>query len=260
MGNTKEEIEMWAISDIIKYAFQRYDVVRDCFDNKFSSSHYVYPSYRMAVVRALEKHGIIARKKKGDNSKYEVSDKIGKYFVDDVLKDYFINADKKTLNEEYEKIREEYEEMDSKLSDLEEEILSCTTTSPNEPNTSDNHKESIRELRKENPVIQEYFDENGVYKGRYRYQIPSIPEEDIYFGFADEVIDRIMLRAIFDKFYTFDEEAFRRDLEERSRCIDSTLPATFLSGYSELTSKLENPLGNYIFPKEAKQKNQGKKR
>lgn len=64
MGNTKEEIEMWAISDIIKYAFQRYDVVRDCFDNKFSSSHYVYPSYRMAVVRALEKHGIIARKKR----------------------------------------------------------------------------------------------------------------------------------------------------------------------------------------------------
>lgn len=65
----------------------------------------------------------------------------------------------------------------------------------------------------------------------------------------------MMLRAVFDMFFKFDEETFRADLYERAERTfsDGTIPM-FLDGYSELTRKLENPLRNYISLKKDKEK------
>lgn len=86
----------------------------------------------------------------------------------------------------------------------------------------------------------------------YKYQIPKEPSYSN--EFADKVIDRMMIRAIFDYLYEFKEEEYRRDLETRSSLIDTVEPLQVLPGFTELTKKLENPLGNYVFLKKEQKK------
>ena len=58
-----------------------------------------------------------------------------------------------------------------------------------------------------------------------------------------------MIRALFEKFYDFNEEDFRRDLFRRSMLVIPETPWEYKDGFLELTDRLENPIGNYIFPK-----------
>lgn len=65
--------------------------------------------------------------------------------------------------------------------------------------------------------------------------------------FIEHTIDRVMLRALFDVFYDFEETDFRRDLIKRSSLINlATYPTEFGDGYSGLTWMLERPLEYYI--------------
>lgn len=90
---------------------------------------------------------------------------------------------------------------------------------------------------------------HGSYDGQenVEYHIPIISEEGWTDQLTEQIIDRTMLRSIFNIFYTFREEEFRKDLRRRAKCIDPHSYGEFLPGYYELTRKLENPLGNYIF-------------
>ena len=68
------------------------------------------------------------------------------------------------------------------------------------------------------------------------------------------IIDRMMIRAIFDLFYDFDEKEFRAALYERAAHLKKEFneSITVLQGYSALSQRLENPLGNYISLKNKK--------
>ena len=87
------------------------------------------------------------------------------------------------------------------------------------------------------------------------YKLPVTYHDEITDEKINAIIDRMMLRAVFDMFFKFDEETFRADLYERAERTfsDGTIPM-FLDGYSELTRKLENPLRNYISLKKDKEK------
>ena len=103
-----------------------------------------------------------------------------------------------------------------------------------------------------------------------RYHLPVIslfPESEddhqshsAFDEFIEQTIDRVMLRALFNMFYDFEEMDFREDLLERSSLIIPTAgPNEYGDGYSKLTEKLENPLRYYISRKKIQKKNTSKK-
>lgn len=105
-------------------------------------------------------------------------------------------------------------------------------------------------------MIEDY-DEYGIHKSFYEYHIKTYcgnPEyEDDVVGVPDSYIEetvcQTMIRALFEKFYDFNEEEFRRDLFRRSMLVIPETPWEYKDGFLELTDRLENPIGNYIFPK-----------
>lgn len=67
----------------------------------------------------------------------------------------------------------------------------------------------------------------------------SVSDEEI-----DRVIDRIMLRALFEQFYSFDYNQYRRDYQERYAL--ATMSAPFIEkGFSVLDEKLSDPVKYY---------------
>lgn len=109
---------------------------------------------------------------------------------------------------------------------------------------SDRFKERCKGLIASYALFDE---EKGIAQGFYTHHLPLKPEEDWTSELTDQIIDRLMLRSIFQLFYTFHEEEFRKDLHRRAECIPFESFADFLPGYSELTDKLENPFEQYVF-------------
>ena len=62
-------------------------------------------------------------------------------------------------------------------------------------------------------------------------------------------IDRFMLRAIFEKFYSFNEEEYRKDYIKRPHLISDDTLEPILEGYSLLNEKLSNPVKYYCAKK-----------
>lgn len=92
-----------------------------------------------------------------------------------------------------------------------------------------------------------------VKKESFGYHLPALTVDEMNEEILNETIDRMMLRTIFDMFFDFDEKSFRHDLYERAAHIkeidrDGIIPE---DGFSELTRKLENPLGIYVTPKKS---------
>ena len=69
---------------------------------------------------------------------------------------------------------------------------------------------------------------------------------------TDEInaaIDRLMLRAIFEKFYSFNEKEYRRDFIKRPDYVIDDVLEPILEGYSLLNEKLSNPVKYYCAKK-----------
>lgn len=101
------------------------------------------------------------------------------------------------------------------------------------------------------------YDEYGMHKRIYEYHIKDIcgnPEYEwdvagVPSSYIEDTVYHTMVRALFDKFFDFNEEEFRRDLVRRSMLIIPDDPWKYEDGYLDLTDRLEHHVGNYIFPK-----------
>ena len=119
--------------------------------------------------------------------------------------------------------------------------------------TASKYKHSIQTM---SGMIRDY-DEYGMHKRIYEYHIKDIcgnPEYEwdvagVPLSYIEDTVYHTMVRALFDKFFDFNEEEFRRDLVRRSMLIIPDDPWKYEDGYLELTDRLEHPVGNYIFPK-----------
>lgn len=120
-------------------------------------------------------------------------------------------------------------------------------------NTASTYKQRIQTM---SGMIENY-DEYGMNKRIYEHHIKTICGNPEYEGdkagvplsYIEDTVCQAMVRALFEKFYDFNEEEFRKDLVRRSMLITPEDPWKYEEGFQELTEKLEHPVGNYIFPK-----------
>ena len=66
----------------------------------------------------------------------------------------------------------------------------------------------------------------------------------------EKSILKMMIKAIFNKFYDFEEEQYIKDYTELKCLINSDdIYTTYQNGYSLLKSKIDNSIENYCTPK-----------
>ena len=69
---------------------------------------------------------------------------------------------------------------------------------------------------------------------------------------VERIVDDVMLRAMFNNFFEFDEEAFRRDLYERAAHINTETEWKNIPelGHGALEQRLSDPFTYYMKPKQ----------
>lgn len=269
MNEPKENIEFLTIKEITHYAAEKYESVSQQVDLLKEQSHSC-PAYCM-IEKTLREHRLIPPKrsksnvgsnisKESNSGVNKVSKEIAYFVVDKILFNKFANEkeikamQEKTEKQEKkrsEKLIEDSREMDRRLTEEQKEISSYIADTEAQEYNGKHTEDTLQAYPN---LSKDHI--NGVHKSNFRYQLPKItwhPEYEgdtpgLPEGLIDQVVDRMMLRALFDVFYDFNETRFRRDFIERSKCI---LPddRSYAEGYSELTQQLENPVGKYIFHK-----------
>lgn len=278
----KEEIEYWDIEDMVDYAIEIYPPVKDYVDTTFDKS-----KYRVQITRTLEELGHEPRTypPKSTKKKYLIPKKGAKNIIEDIMYDYFMNGKTKAFENAIQRKRAHHEKV---LKDMEiiskavnekimeqDVFLKATELTAErfflEQEKDESDEDFKKRLAKEELENEKYVDEqykelekagilhklsDGTLIPEYalKYQLPVILDEEIFKNDfkekVDSIINHVMLRAIFDSLYNFDEEMFRIDLYERAmRTHYGVSGVELLDGYSEITRRLENPIGNYIFPK-----------
>lgn len=267
----QRKINFIGIQEMIEYAKEVYPNFRDYVENGDISGTAETNIYRQ-IHRTLERYKLVSKQdNEKKNQKIEVAEEIAHYIIEYILTETFLSFNSESNGKIEEKHRQKKEEQRKKVMEQVKKISAKKDELLNkkqqqlmgEPHSAEIDEEFIWQSELEDGCTladecwesEPYIYDNppdlsdDAFEG---YHIPKIPLENCPPDFADQVIDRIMIRTIFHQFYTFNEQDFRHDLKERASLIDvSTSSSTvFLQGYSELTNKLENPLGNYIFPKQ----------
>ena len=253
---TKKELSFWTITDMIEYAKEQYPFIKKYFE--WEDSNYEASCNRQ-IRRTLFAHQIIHKDNKVDK-KYLISEIVAKFFVDVVLKEYFSRDEievRRSLNEEEAYFHKIFTEKDKKLNDNRDLALEIQTYElmSNDPAYDPDYtaQDIANELKSLSPDYHALSTGAHIHKSLLEYHVPL---EDTCDRFIDKVIDRMMLRIVFDTFYDFNEKQFRIDYFERQQCIlDDSSSIEYLPGYSELTYKLEHPLEYYISPKNKKDGN-----
>lgn len=268
-----EKLTLWNMKEMIAYVKEIYPHMKTLIENsnskrKNQKNEPIQPSIERKIRRTIQEYlypnGTKKDSKKDSKKENDEEESQGKYtlhpiiakiFIAYILEDYFLpnNSQKKfirNLQQQEERLRKESDE--------------CTDEKLNQAIIEQLGEFHLAEYDDETtwsaplPEGCTYDDETTwVSDGAYYYEnTPDlnnydntyhIPIEPSYSSeFADKVIDRMMSRAVFDYLFEFQEEAFRRDLEERSKLIDTMEPLQVHPGFTELTEKLENPLKNYI--------------
>lgn len=273
MARIKNEIEFCTVSDMIEIAKEMYNEVKI---NTDSDPFHYEDNYRKKIISTLDTHikniyddeETISKK---PHNTIKVSKEIATFIVGNLLCDYFSKDSetarqrkKERIDDRMKKIKKKSQEKDRQLNETERELHEALA------------EITAKEYAGEDVNEEEFFGQFPHLSKKehdattHRYHLPVIslfPESEddntndsAYDEFIEQTIDRMMLRALFDMFYDFNETGFRRDLLERSSLIIPTAgPNEYGDGYSELTEKLENPLGYYISRKKIQKKNTLKK-
>lgn len=282
----KEQVEFWDIEDMINYAVEMYPTAK-----RFIEETENRDTYKTQITRILMDFGFETTKDPISNkTKYLIPKRGAEHIIETILYDYFINNEKKPYKnaklrkmKHHEKVLKDMEikskARDDKINEREEFIRSSELFAESFPierkdNESDEEfekklieeelknteyeKEQLKEME-EKGILYKLSNGTMISKDTLKYHLPVILEEQIFKNDFDEkvdsIINHVMLRAIFDSLFDFKEETFRIDLYERAiRTYYGVSGVEILDGYSELTRRLENPMGYYISPKGKKLK------
>lgn len=255
----KEEIELWDVKDMYEYGVKIYQIP-DSLKEDFS---YKEKALRK-IKRTLKEHNIYPTKGDSGNEKYQISEDIAKYIVEDFLYDYFMDNSPKI---EDRRAKREEQHRQKVLSDMEtkslredERVSLLTSTSEianqlyNEIKSNPGYdsdgkvKEKLESSKWKSENFHTLSDDTDIPKKALEYHIPDLSIDELDNEMIDRIIDRMMIRAIFDLFYDFDEKGFRMALYERAAHIEEVNKGGVkpVPGYSELSRRLENPLDFYI--------------
>lgn len=245
------DIEFLNISQMLNYAAQIYPRVRNLI---IEDTTYAYNAKRQ-IARTLTNHHLAFMQE----GAYAISKPIAECVIEHIMFDYFTSKIPETAEEAGAKIsKRKNAEIEKRSKKMDAEL----NNSMKKKYQDDYESDILGIFEETNP--DNHFG-NEIYKGGYQYEIPQneLSEDEIdsidFKSFFDKVVDRMMLRALFSKFYDFDEEKYRRDLAKRSTLINSA-EQSYRIGFSELSRMLENPIGTYVIPKKQKNEKALKKR
>lgn len=265
--NVKKEVEMWDVTQIFDYAMQFYSEYIGDSKNEKSYADKCKKHIRRTLSECCS---FTPRCDDKGSEKYAIPVIFAKEVVEYFLYDYFTEKPE----EEAEKYRKKLEEQQKK----ELKAIEAKSLKKDNQKNSDEGVDFIlgcmNEMIKQDPTnplsekLQERIDNYTEKSKRYReltsgtkiekstleYHIPDFLEEELDNETVDKVVDRMMIRAVFDLFYDFDEKEFRAALYERAAHFKELHSGEkrVLSGYSELSRKLENPIDNFITLKKKK--------
>ena len=141
-------------------------------------------------------------------------EEIAKTFINTSMKDYFTD----TTRFDESKAKAKYLKQDETL-----------------------NKESFDKMVEESDYLSECY-ANGIDP----YECGVILTQDE----IEKSILKMMIKAIFNKFYDFEEEQYIKDYTELKCLINSDdIYTTYQNGYSLLKSKIDNSIENYCTPK-----------
>ena len=265
----KKNTEFWDIDDMIDYALKIYPISDAIKKDKYELRPYK-EVVNKKIQRELKERRIATIQIDGSKDKYQLSSDFAKFFIEDCMYDYFMN-DKKATEEKRLKRTEAVR--DKILKDAETKSLEndrqldfdkgvahianiLNDESENNPlyDTDGNLKATLDNATWTKAKFHTLTNGERVKKESFGYHLPALTVDKMNEEIVNETIDRMMLRTLFDMFFDFDEKSFRHDLYERAAHIkeidrDGITPE---DGFSELTRKLENPLGIYVTPKKSK--------
>ena len=262
----KNNTEFWDIDDMINYALKIYPISENIKNDSIALKDYKDVVTKQ-IQRELKDRQIAPLHRNGSKNKYQLSSDFAKFFIEDCMYQYF-TADKKATEEK--KLKRTEAVRDRSLKDAEMKSLEndrqldfdkgvahianiLNDESKNNPlyDTDGKVKDTIDNASWTKKQFHTLTNGERVKKESFGYHLPALTLDKMNEEIVNETIDRMMLRTLFDMFFDFDEKSFRHDLYERAAHIkeidrDGITPE---DGFSELTRKLENPLGIYVTPK-----------
>lgn len=200
---------IWKIKDMVEYAINKYHLATGY--NDYCNDQKA--TYERAIRRILQKDKLVEKDETTGKYVYQLSEDKAKYVIDNLMQKYFL--DEKRYDVEVAKAQ--YSKQDEKL-----------------------NKESFDKMVEESDYLSDCY-EVGI--DPYAYE-PIVTQDEI-----EKSILNMMIRALFNQYYDFDEEQYIKDYTELKRLINSDDINTYQSGYSYLKDKINNPIKNYCLPK-----------
>lgn len=207
----KTNNKIWKVQDMFNYASKIYALNTKIDDYSGSDPT---QAYKRDIRRKLvDLHLVWQDTNKGDYI-YELPAEIAKTFIDTTMKDYFTNP----IRFDESKAKAKYLEQDEAL----------------------NQENFDRYVEEQGYLIDCY--ENGIdpYEGDV-----ILTQDEI-----ENSILKMMIKAIFNIFYDFAEEQYKKDYTELKILVNSDdVYQTYQNGYSLLRNKMDNPIENYCILK-----------
>lgn len=260
----KKAIEYWNAPRMVKYAFERYPELERL--NKKCEG--VESNIKQKIVRSLKEYNFTKVKNNGTDQ-YQVPVELAHYIMNFMLRDYILESiakseDKlKQLQEEkYEQYLKEVEELSAKRDSEMQERFRPLELAQQLLDLADDEAEQNKLLERfyqgtwwqENVESEFIALSNGhkIHRNALKYHIPDMSLEELTADTVERIVDDVMLRAIFNNFFEFDEEAFRRDLYERAAHINTETEWKNIPelGHGALEQRLSDPFTYYMKPKQ----------
>ncbi|MBU5446318.1 hypothetical protein [Blautia sp. MSJ-36] len=275
-----KDVEFWSTDDMYKYSLKAYPSLITDKDNPiFRNTE--EQRIKKQINRVLENLGFEFIKITDDSQeeqaqsdtttkRYHVPSDYARYIIKVNMYDYFMRYNPNKINKQ-QQIEEKHQmkvlsdiatrslEEDRKLTnDTGVSHIMSTLYEEIENNPNYDPEGKLRKALDESPWtkqnLHQLSNNESINKKAFEFHIPSVPLNELTTEMVDKIVDRAMLRAIFNKFFDFDEKAYRHAIYESAAHIkekdeDGVTP---IEGYSGLTKQIENPLGIFITPKKGK--------
>lgn len=202
---------IWKIKDMVEYACQKYPLNEGYYSDDCKSQ---YATYKREIRRVLVDCNLVVKDEEADEYIYELPEEIAKTFIDETMKEYFTDP----IRVDKEKAKAQYSKQDEKL-----------------------NKESFDKMVEESDYLSDCYEDDI---DPYAYE-PIVTQDEI-----EKLILSVMIKAIFNQYYEFDEERYKKDYTELKRLINTDdINETYQNGYSYLKNKIDNPINNYCIKK-----------
>lgn len=222
---------------MIEYAELSYHINPEFFhsmnENKISDiSATNYNNCEKQFQRTIKKYKMASVNPDTDKLDYELPEPVAKCFVDTIMQSYFHDI---IYNSE-DMVAEYYNEKDEVQFQKSSESFEVYQT--------------IVKAERDGEDISEI---ESSYPRDYSYSIDNYIKINADIEDENKAIDRLMLCAIFNHMFEFNESAYRQDYEKYLNLHDDSHPHNpYDNGYSECKEKLDHPEKYYYQLKEKK--------